>query len=51
MTKGKAAKGPDDREQSKRFLKAARAAGADETKEAADRAFKKVISKKPRKTL
>jgi hypothetical protein len=33
---------PDDPEQYKRFIEAARKAGADETKEGADRAFKKV---------
>jgi len=35
---------PDDPEQYKRFLEAARKAQADETKEGADRAFKKVTS-------
>ena len=35
---------PDDPAQHKRFLEAAREAQADETKEGADRAFKKVIS-------
>jgi hypothetical protein len=38
---------PDDPEQSKRFLEAAKAAGADETEKAAGRAFKAVV--KPRK--
>jgi hypothetical protein len=38
---------PDDPEQYKRFLEAAEAAGADKTKEGADRAFKAVV--KPRK--
>lgn len=39
---------PDDPEQSKRFLEAAKAAGANETdKAAADKAFKAVV--KPRK--
>jgi hypothetical protein len=33
---------PDDPAQYKRFLEAARESGADETKEGADRAFKKV---------
>jgi hypothetical protein len=33
---------PDDPAQYERFLEAARKAGADETKEGADRAFKKV---------
>lgn len=35
-----------DPEQSKRFIEAAKAAGADETKEGADRAFKKVARSK-----
>lgn len=34
---------PDDPEQSKRFIDAAREAEADETEEGADRAFKKVV--------
>jgi hypothetical protein len=34
---------PDDRAQSKRFIEAAREAGADESKEGADRAFKKAV--------
>jgi hypothetical protein len=38
---------PDDPEQSKRFLEAAREAGADETNKGAERAFKAVV--KPRK--
>jgi hypothetical protein len=38
---------PDDPEQSKRFLEAAREAGADETEKGANRAFKTVV--KPRK--
>ncbi len=33
---------PDDPEQSKRFIEAARKAEADETEEGADRGFKKV---------
>ena len=37
---------PDDPEQSKRFLEAAKAAGADETEKGAKRAFKAVV--KPR---
>ena len=43
---------PDDPAQSKRFLEAAREAEADETKEGADRAFKKVVAKakKPSKS-
>jgi hypothetical protein len=36
----------DDPEQSKRFLEAAKAAGADETDKGADKAFKAVV--KPR---
>lgn len=40
----------DDPAQSKRFIDAAREAGADETEEGADRAFKKVVSsKKPKR--
>ncbi len=35
----------DDPEQSKRFIDAAKAAGADETEEGADKAFKKVVPK------
>jgi hypothetical protein len=38
----------DDSEQYKRFLEAAEEAGADKTREGADRAFKAVV--KPRKT-
>ena len=38
---------PDDAEQSKRFLKAAREAEADETPKGADKAFKAVM--KPQK--
>ena len=37
---------PDNPEQSKRFVDTAREVGADETKEGADRAFKKVTSAK-----
>jgi len=37
---------PDDAEQSKRFIDKAREVGADETEEGAERAFKKVVSKK-----
>ena len=42
---------PDDPTQYERFLEAARKAEADESKEGADRAFKKVVlsSKKPKK--
>jgi hypothetical protein len=39
----------DDAEQSKRFIDTAREIGADETKEGADRAFKKVAPSKPAK--
>jgi hypothetical protein len=40
---------PDDPAQSKRFVDAARHAGADESEEAADRAFKKITqSSKPK---
>jgi hypothetical protein len=39
---------PDDPEQSKRFIEMAREIEADETKEGAERAFKKVVHpKKP----
>lgn len=38
---------PDDKEQSKRFIDAAREAEADESKEAADKAFTRVA--KPKK--
>jgi hypothetical protein len=44
----KGSKTADDPEQSKRFLEAAKEAGADETEKGADRAFKSVV--KPRKT-
>jgi len=41
---------PDNPAQYKRFLEAARKAGADESKEGADRAFKKIaLSKKPKR--
>ena len=40
---GKSAAPQDDPEQSKRFLEAAREAGADETEKGAARAFKKVV--------
>jgi hypothetical protein len=39
---------PDDPEQYKRFIEAARKAEADETEEGADRAFKKVAKPKPK---
>jgi hypothetical protein len=41
---------PDDPAQSKRFIEAARKAEADETREGADRAFKKIAlpKKKPK---
>lgn len=38
----------DDPEQSKRFLEAAKAAGADETEKGAARAFKTVVKPKKR---
>jgi hypothetical protein len=41
---------PDDPEQSKRFIDAAREAEADETEEGAIRAFKKVVRPKKRAT-
>jgi hypothetical protein len=44
MTRKQPAK-PDDPEQSKRFIDAAREAEADETEKGADSAFKKVASK------
>jgi len=37
---------PDDPAQSERFIEAARKAEADESKEGADRTFKKVVSRK-----
>ena len=40
----------DDPEQYKRFLEAAKEAGADETEEGADKAFKKVVQPKKRPT-
>lgn len=40
---------PDDPEQSKRFIDAAKEAEADETETGADRAFKKVVKEKPSK--
>ena len=40
---------PDDPEQSKRFLEAAKEAEADETERGAERAFKKVAASKPAK--
>jgi hypothetical protein len=40
---------PDDPEQSKRFIDAARKAEADETEAGADRAFKKVSSSTKRR--
>jgi hypothetical protein len=38
---------PDDPAQSKRFIETAREAEAEESEEAAERAFKKVVSKRP----
>ena len=43
---GKSSKTPDDPAQYKRFVEAAHKAEADESEEGADRAFKKVISKR-----
>jgi hypothetical protein len=40
---------PDDPEQSKRFIDAAKEAGSDESEAGADRAFKKVVPKATRK--
>jgi hypothetical protein len=37
---------PDDPEQSKRFIDTAKEIGADETKEGADRAFKRAVRPK-----
>jgi len=45
MTKKPQQRTADDPEQSKRFIEAAKEAGADETEAGADRAFKKVTSK------
>ena len=44
--KSKSKQEPDDPAQHKRFVEAAREAGADETEEGADRAFKKIASAK-----
>ena len=41
---------PDDPAQSKRFIEAAREAEADESKEGADRAFKKIALPKKKAT-
>jgi hypothetical protein len=41
----------DDPEQSKRFIKAAREIGADESPETFERVFKKLISANPTKRL
>jgi hypothetical protein len=38
---------PDDPEQSKRFIDAARAAGTDDDPEAFERVFEKVVRRKP----
>lgn len=38
----------DDPKQSERFIKTAREIGADETKEGADRAFKRIVPAKPK---
>lgn len=47
--KPKQGRKPDNPEQSKRFVQAAREAEADESKESADKAFKKLTSKPPTK--
>ncbi len=49
MPKTKRQAPPDDKEQSKRFIEAAREAEADETEAGAERAFKKVDLKKKAK--
>jgi hypothetical protein len=41
---------PDDPAQSKRFIDAAREAGADETDQGADRAFKRIAQRKASQT-
>lgn len=41
---------PDDPKQSERFIESARKAEADETEEGADRAFKKVASRRGAKS-
>jgi cell fate (sporulation/competence/biofilm development) regulator YlbF (YheA/YmcA/DUF963 family) len=46
--KPKSDKATRDREEYKRFLETAREVGADESPEAIDRAFKKVLPTKPR---
>jgi hypothetical protein len=43
-----AAPKPDDPEQSKRFVEAAREIGADETGEAFRRAFEKIVPRRPK---
>jgi len=50
MEKKKQTQKPDDPQQSKRFLEAAREAEADETEEGAERAFKRIAGapKKPK---
>jgi hypothetical protein len=42
---------PDDPEQSKRFIEAAKEAGADETSAGADRAFKKAAKERSAKPI
>jgi hypothetical protein len=46
MMENKRNRTPDDEEQSKRFIEAAREVEADESKEGADQVFKRVISRK-----
>jgi hypothetical protein len=48
MTKAKAKPKPDDLAQSKRFIETAREIGTDESPEAFDRVFKKIVPEKPR---
>jgi hypothetical protein len=48
MTNKQPPRKPDDPEQYKRFLEAAKKAGADKTEAGADRAFKKVTAKPPK---
>jgi len=42
---------PEEKPQSERFIETAREIGADETREAFDRAFKKVTSQTPKTKL
>jgi hypothetical protein len=49
MAVKKTERAKDDPEQSKRFIDAAKEAGADETEKGADKAFKSVASNKARR--